>query len=122
MMPYSDDDEDIYPNPDITIEYAVDMDQNEGEAGIQYFIIFLIMRFSDLKPEETLKRDVFHSTSIAVKQVMKLYIIVYNMYNMYVSVIWRRIRYSTFDLLSFPWVLWLLPSYSSSLHYLYHSV
>ena len=78
MMAYSDDEEDIYPNPDITIEYAVDMDQNEGEAGIQYFIIFLSMRFSDLKPEETLKRDVFHSTSIAVKQVMKLYIIAYN--------------------------------------------
>ena len=31
-MPYSDDEEDIYPNPDITIEYAVDMDQTEGEG------------------------------------------------------------------------------------------
>ena len=122
MMDTSDDEEDIYPNPDITIQYAVDMDQNEGEASIQYFIFFLSMRFSDLKPEETLRRDVFHSTSIALKQVMKLYIIVYNMYNMYVSVIWRRIQYSASDLLPFPWVLWLLPPYSSCLHHLDHSV
>ena len=34
-MDTSYDEEDIYPNPDITIEYAMDEGQHEGESGIQ---------------------------------------------------------------------------------------
>ena len=45
MMDTSDDDEDVYPNPDITIDYAVDMAQNEGNIGNHYFGIFLSFIF-----------------------------------------------------------------------------
>ena len=34
MVAYSDADEDIYPNPDITIDYAVDMFKNKGDLHI----------------------------------------------------------------------------------------
>ena len=65
------DDEDVYPNPDITIDYAVDMAQNEGDIGTHCFIIFTSLSFSELKLEETFTRDVLHtSTSMSLKQVM----------------------------------------------------
>jgi hypothetical protein len=46
-LSFSDDDEeDIYPNPDMTIEYAVDIDQDEGKAGHHHLSIFINMNFS----------------------------------------------------------------------------
>jgi hypothetical protein len=41
-----DDEEDIYPNPDMTIEYAVNIDQDEGKAGPYHLSIFISMNFS----------------------------------------------------------------------------
>ena len=81
MMDTSDDEEDIYPNPDITIEYAVDMDQNEGDIGIHYFIIFLSFIFPEGKPIETSTSNVFHTgTSMSLKQVIKFYSILSEFY------------------------------------------
>ena len=68
------DDEDVYPNPDITIDYAVDTTGNVGDIGNHYFGIFLSFNFPEVKPEETFTRDVFHtSTSTSLKQVKNLY-------------------------------------------------
>ena len=87
-MDTSNDEEDIYPNPDITIEYAVDISENEGGIGNHYFIIFFSFIFPEVKPKETFTSYVFHtSTSMSLKQVMKLYSI-YQNYTIYVSVIW----------------------------------
>ena len=75
------DDEDVYPNPDITIDYAVDTTQNEGDIGNHYSGIFLSFIFPEVKPEETFTRDVFHtSTSTSLKQVKNLYSISYEFF------------------------------------------
>ena len=86
MMDTSDDEEDIYPNPDITIEYAVDMSEIEGDIGIHYFIIFQSFIFPELKPEETFTSYVFNtSTSMSLKQVTNLYSISSEFYFEYFS-------------------------------------
>ena len=77
-MAYSDGKEDMDPNPDISIEYAVDMDQNEGNIGIYLLIIFLSFSLSELKYEEPFTRDVLHTTSdqntsTSLKQVINCF-------------------------------------------------